>query len=115
MRHHTTETASDIVLLSTSVIAAAQALPAVTAFYYGAPNIAAGTILHYSLALPVTPLPAGGFSVDLSGLFAQLTNVEKPDGLSDTMSRLFDDALDHPVIKLVGLTDGMTVTNGPWG
>lgn len=112
--------APEIILLSggpapAPVVLPALALPTVTAYYYGAPNIAANTILDYSMPLTVTALPTGGFSVDLSGLFAALTNVEKPAGLTDFQSRMFDLALNNPVVHLVGVVDGVTVTGGPWG
>lgn len=103
----------EIILFSTS--AQAQAMPVITATYYGAPNIAAGSFLDMQMTLPVTVLPGGGYAVDLTGLFAHLANFEKPADLSDFMSRMFDHALDHPVVTLVGLTDSMLVLGGPWG
>lgn len=103
----------EIITFGTMEVAAAEQLPTVYANYYGAPNIAAGSFLDMQMPLTVTALPNGGFSVDLTNLFSYLSNFDKPDDLTDFMSRMFDHALDNPVVTLIGDLDGVQVIGSP--
>lgn len=67
---------------------------------YTALNIAQNTILD-----TVTPIPIvnGKISIDLGALIRSLTvDVPKPDYLNEFQSRMFDYAMENPVIHLVG-------------
>lgn len=103
----------EIIMFGTSVTAASEQLPVVYANFYGAPNIAASSILDMQMPLTVTVLPNGDFTIDLSELFSYLTNFEKPDDLSDMMSRMFDIALDNPIVTLVGDIEGIQIIGVP--